>query len=148
MIAEVTERAASAFASLGARQPPHPVHADLHPGNVMAVAGGLSVLDFDDCGVSHPVHDLAITAYHLRPFPHEGPLMAGYESVRPVPEHSRGEFESLVAARNVALLNDTVTVDAAWVRDLLPTYVPNTITKLRHYLRTGEYRHDIDGLID
>ena len=48
----------------------------------------------------------------------------------------------------MALLNDTVTVNAAWVRDLLPRYVPNTITKLRSYLDTGVYRHDVDGLID
>ncbi len=148
VIAEATDRATSAFAALACRRPPHPVHGDVHPGNVMAVAGGLSLLDFDDCGLSHPVHDLAITAYHLRPFPYEGPLMVGYESVCPVPEHSREEFESLVAARNVALLNDTVTVDAAWVRDFLPTYIPNTITKLQHYLRTGVYRHDVDGLVD
>ena len=148
IVAEVTDRASSAFAALAARRAAHVVHADLHPGNLMTAAGVLAVLDFDDCGVSHPLHDLAITAYHLRPAPHEGPLFDGYESVRPLPEHTRDEFESLVAARNVALLNDTVTVNAAWVRDLLPRYVPNTITKLRSYLDTGVYRHDVDGLID
>ena len=29
---------------------------------------------------------------------------------------------------------------------MLPTYVPNTITKLRNYLETGVYRHDVEGL--
>jgi Ser/Thr protein kinase RdoA (MazF antagonist) len=146
IIGEVVDRAASTFAALGTRAP-HVVHGDLHPGNLMTAGGALAVLDFDDCGLSHPLHDLAITAYHLRPAPHEGPLFAGYRSVRPLPEHTHEQFESLVASRNVALLTDTVTVDAAWVRELLPTYVPNTVTKLRNYLDTGVYRHDVDGLI-
>jgi Ser/Thr protein kinase RdoA (MazF antagonist) len=146
IVGEVVARATSAFTALGARAP-HVVHGDLHPGNLMTAGGTLAVLDFDDCGLSHPLHDLAITAYHLRPAPHEEPLFDGYRSVRPLPEHTREQFESLVASRNVALLNDTVTVDAAWVRDLLPTYIPNTITKLRNYLDTGVYRHDVDGLI-
>lgn len=146
IVREVVDRAAAAFATLAARAQ-HVVHGDVHPGNLMTAGGSLAVLDFDDCGVSHPLHDLAITAYHLRPAPHEEPLFAGYRSIRPLPEHTREQFESLVASRNVALLNDTVTVDAAWVRDLLPTYVPNTITKLRNYLDTGVYRHDVDGLI-
>jgi Ser/Thr protein kinase RdoA (MazF antagonist) len=113
----------------------------------MTAGGTLAVLDFDDCGLSHPLHDLAITAYHLRPVPHEEPLFAGYETVAPVPEHTREQLESLVASRNVALLNDLVTVDAAWARETVPTYLANTMTKLRSFLRTGVYRHDVDGLV-
>jgi hypothetical protein len=64
-----------------------------------------------------------------------------------VPEHTREQFESLVASRNVALLNDLVTVDAAWARETVPTYLANTMTKLRSFLRTGVYRHDVDGLV-
>jgi Ser/Thr protein kinase RdoA (MazF antagonist) len=147
IIREVSDRADTAFDALRTRHRGHVIHGDLHPGNLMTAAGTLSVLDFDDCGISHPLHDLAITAYHLRPTEHEGELYRGYESVRPLPEHTTDEFESVVAARNVALLNDTVTVNAAWVADVLPTYIPNTVTKLRNYLDTGTYRHDVDGLV-
>lgn len=147
IVREVSERADATFDALRTRHPGHVIHGDLHPGNLMTAAGTLSVLDFDDCGISHPLHDLAITAYHLRPTEHEGELYRGYESIGSLPEHTADEFESLVAARNVAILNDTVTVNAAWVADLLPTYVPNTVTKLRHYLDTETYRHDVDGLL-
>ncbi|MCU1479349.1 MAG: serine/threonine protein kinase [Subtercola sp.] len=35
------------------------VHADLHPGNVLVSEGNLILLDFDDCGLSWPLWDLA-----------------------------------------------------------------------------------------
>ena len=147
VIREVSDRAAATFDALRSRHQGHVIHGDLHPGNLMTAAGTLSVLDFDDCGISHPLHDLAITAYHLRPNAADHELVRGYESVGPLPDHSTAELESLIAARNVALLNETITIDAAWVADLLPTYIPNTITKLRGYLDTGVYRHDVDGLV-
>jgi Ser/Thr protein kinase RdoA (MazF antagonist) len=148
IVGEVAGRADETFSALRSRHGGHVIHGDLHPGNLMTTAGRLSVLDFDDCGISHPLHDLAITAYYLRPADLEGALRAGYEEIRPLPGHHRDEFELLVAARNLALLNDTVTVNAAWVHDLLPRYIPNTITKLRGYLDTGVFRHDVEGLLD
>jgi hypothetical protein len=32
-------------------------------------------------------------------------------------------------------------------REIAPRYVANTVIKLRHYLDTGTYRHDVAGLI-
>jgi Ser/Thr protein kinase RdoA (MazF antagonist) len=147
IVREVAERADETFSALRSRHGGHVIHGDLHPGNLMTAAGTLSVLDFDDCGISHPLHDLSITAYYLRPAELEGALRAGYEEVRPWPDHDDHEFEHLVAARNLAILNDTVTVNAAWVHDFLPRYIRNTITKLRSYLDTGVFRHDVDGLV-
>lgn len=54
----------------------------------------------------------------------------------------------MVAARNVAILNDVASVESAWAADVLEWYVPNTVTKLRHFLDTGVYRHDVEGLLD
>ncbi len=34
-----------------------------------------------------------------------------------------------------------------WVHDLLPRYIPNTITKMRACIDTGVFRHDVEGLL-
>jgi len=53
----------------------------------------------------------------------------------------------MVASRNLVLLNDIVTTTNAEFLAMLPRYLPNTITKLRAYLNTGAYRHEVPGLI-
>jgi Ser/Thr protein kinase RdoA (MazF antagonist) len=130
----------------GARS--RPLHADLHLGNLKWNRGRLYVFDFDDSGMGLPMQDLAIAAYYLRPAAHlEDALLAGYAEVAPLPTYSPAQYEAVVASRNLVLLNDIVDTANADFRELLPTYVPNTIAKLRHYLDTGVYRHDIDGLL-
>ncbi len=52
-----------------------------------------------------------------------------------------------MASRNLVLLNDVVTTTNAEFLAMLPRYVPNSITKLRAYLDTGVYRHEVPGLI-
>lgn len=79
VIREVVALASSAFDSLRSRHTGHPIHGDLHSGNLMTRSGRLWVIDFDDCGISHAAHDLAIAAYHLRPADLEPALRRGYE---------------------------------------------------------------------
>ena len=50
-------------------------------------------------------------------------------------------------SRNLVLLNDVVTTTNAEFLAILPRYVPNSIIKLRAYLETGVFRHDVPGLI-
>jgi len=40
-----------------------------------------------------------------------------------------------------------VTTTNAEFLAILPRYVPNSIIKLRAYLETGVFRHDVPGLI-
>jgi Ser/Thr protein kinase RdoA (MazF antagonist) len=126
---------------------PQPLHADLHLGNIKWHRRQLYVFDFDDSGMGLPVQDLAMAAYYLRPAAHlEDALLEGYSDVAELPSYSSAQYEAVVASRNIVLLNDIVATANADFRALLPTYVPNTIVKLRNYLETGVYRHDVDGL--
>ena len=126
-----------------------PLHADLHHGNLKWHRGNLSVFDFDDSGVGRPIQDLAIAAYYLRlrgEPPLEVAMLDGYSSLRSVPAHTAAQFEAIVASRNLVLLNDVFgTLIPEW-QQLLPRYLANSILKLRAYLETGVYRHDVPGV--
>ncbi len=130
----------------GARR--QPLHADLHVWNLKWFRGRLIVFDFDDSGIGVPAQDLAISAYYLRDdVALEAALLEGYEAVRPLPQFTHDQYEAMVASRNLVLLNDIVTTTNAEFLAMLPRYLPNTITKLRAYLNTGAYRHEVPGLI-
>ena len=128
---------------------PRPLHADLHAWNLKWHRGQLAVFDFDDSGIGVPVQDLAIAAYYLRPRAElEEALLSGYAGVAALPPCSPPDFESLIAGRNLVLLNDLFSTTTAEIRALLPRYLPNTVTKLRHFLESGTYRHDLPGLLE
>jgi hypothetical protein len=57
------------------------------------------------------------------------------------------DFETLVAHRNMLLLNDLLVTSNAEHRAIIPNFMRNTVTKLRNFLDTGVYRHDLDGLL-
>jgi Ser/Thr protein kinase RdoA (MazF antagonist) len=136
------------YDSLLARSPRLALHADLHAGNLKWWRGQMAVFDFDDAGIGAPAQDLAIAAYYLRPQAEvEQAMLDGYQRVRPLPDVTADEFEAVVASRNLVLLNDVVTTEHAEFRAMLPAYVANTATKLRAYLETGVYRHDVGGLL-
>jgi len=125
-----------------------PLHADLHIWNLRWYRGRLSVLDFDDSGIGVPVQDLAICAYYLRDDrAQEAALLEGYQQLRPLPSFTTEQFEAMVASRNLMLLNDDVTTTNAEFLEMLPRYVPNSLTKLRAYMETGVFRHHVPGLI-
>lgn len=125
---------------------PRALHADLHLGNLKWNRGQLAVFDFDDSGMGLPMQDLAIAAYYLRPAAHlEAAMLDGYVDIAPLPTYSSVQYEAVVASRNLVLLNDMVETANADFRALLPTYLPSTITKLRNYLDTGVYQHEVNG---
>jgi Ser/Thr protein kinase RdoA (MazF antagonist) len=128
-------------------QPRHVLHADLHLGNMKWHRGRLAVFDFDDCGIGLPVQDLAISSYYLRPERGlEQALTEGYASLRPLPPSTTEQYEAVVAARSLVLLNDLLVTENAEMQAVLPRYAANTEIKLRHYLDTGEFRHDLPGV--
>jgi Ser/Thr protein kinase RdoA (MazF antagonist) len=125
-----------------------PIHADLHGWNMKWHAGELAVFDFDDSGLGVPMQDFAISAYYLRDdLRLEAAMQEGYADVRPLPAWTHDQFEAMVASRNLVLLNDLFTITTATVRAMLARYLLDTVTKLRHYLDTGVYRHDVPGLV-
>lgn len=142
-LAEADRHLAALFE--GAR--PIVTHQDLHNDNLRWHEGRLAVFDFDDCGIGVPVQDLAIAAYYRRDDARqEAALLEGYAARRPLPAFTGPQYESLFAGRNLVLLNDMLTITTADLRALLPRYLHNSVVKLRHWLDTGTYRHEVPGL--
>ncbi len=148
VIQSVFARVSVVLHDLFARDTPRALHADLHNDNLKWARGKLYVFDFDDSGIGVPMQDLAIAAYYLRPDEAlEAALLEGYQTVVALPAYSSAEYEAIIAGRNLVLLNDMLVVTNAELTALLPRYVPNSVTKLRYFLETGVYKHDITGLI-
>lgn len=116
------------------------IHGDLHGYNVKWLDGEISIFDFDDSGVATMSQDLATAAFYVRDTPRlEHAMHEGYETVRPLPDHSPEQYEALVAGRNLLLLNFVVGSVTAGMDDFLPGYIERTVGRLRRYLDTGTF---------
>ena len=142
------DQVCSVLADLPTDQPRHVLHADLHLGNMKWHRGRLAVFDFDDCGIGIPLQDLAISSYYLRPHTALEQAMAeGYASMRSLPSSTNEQYEAVVAARSLVLLNDLLVTENAEMRAVLARYAANTEIKLRHYLDHGAFRHDLPAVV-
>ena len=122
------------------RNPPHPphlVHGDLTPANVIAAPRvGLVPIDFQDTVLGLEVQDLAITVAALRRRPggdrFADAFRAGYVECRPWPDVSPDLFDSLVAGRWLHQLNITLnTVDLGQLDGYLAGHAERTRAWLR-----------------
>jgi Ser/Thr protein kinase RdoA (MazF antagonist) len=144
----VFDKVSGVLRDVFARDTPRILHADLHNWNLKWSRGKLYVFDFDDSGVGVPVQDLAIAAYYQRPDESfEAAMLEGYQTVASLPAFSSAEYEAIVAGRNILLLNDLITNTNADLRAMLPRYAANSILKLRAYLETGVFKHDVPGVV-
>jgi Ser/Thr protein kinase RdoA (MazF antagonist) len=79
------------------------VHADLHLGNAVFRGDQVGLIDFDDCGHSARVYDLAVTLWEARDEPqypaYRDALLAGYRSQREIDVTHLDDF---IAVRQVA----------------------------------------------
>lgn len=95
------------------RHPPHPphlVHGDLTPANVIvSPREGLVPIDFQDMVLGFEVQDVAFTVAALRRRPDgdrlAGAFRSGYSQDRPWPDVSPAVFEALIAARGLHMMN-------------------------------------------
>lgn len=133
---------------VSATGPHHALHADLHLGNAKWYRGQLSIFDFDDCLWGARVHDLAITTYYIQPHREwVDALLEGYSSVRELPVLPDDQFQTLLAARNLLLIDEMLANENAELAGLMPRFMANSEVRMRHFLATGEFRHDIEGVV-
>jgi Ser/Thr protein kinase RdoA (MazF antagonist) len=116
------------------RHPPQLIHADLHGWNLKLHGDTLSVFDFDDSGMGLPVQDLAVALYYLDTSEQREALEAGYSSVRPLPDFSEYQMQSLLLQRRIHLLNYLYGTVNSEHRELLPDYRNETIRRVKVFL--------------
>lgn len=116
------------------------VHADLRPGNLLVDADNLTVIDFDDCGFSWFVLDLAAALSYVEHRP-DAPLRAqawaaGYQEVRPLTSNDARTACALSMLRRLQLLGRTATEPLGGPSgDLRAEQTPGTLLVAEHYLR-------------
>jgi len=81
------------------------VHADLHPGNLLSHDRGLTLIDFDDCGTSWPLWELACAIVNGALDPNLADhWLAGYVSVRELSAADLDTAGSLIMLRTMMVI--------------------------------------------
>jgi len=140
LLTELRDRSARLFDSLKERFERQLIHADLHFGNIVYNGEKMSILDFDDAGIGFPQQDLAISIFYLREDrDREKHLLAGYQSIAPLPAFEDDELELLVANRQLVLLNYLFESTTADEVAMVPSYLVKSERRIKHYLETGKF---------
>jgi Ser/Thr protein kinase RdoA (MazF antagonist) len=117
--------------------PPHLVHGDLTPQNVIvSPQNGLVPIDFQDTVRGFEIQDLSFTVAALRRWPNGDRLTeafrAGYSECRAWPDVSPALFDSLIAARGLQQMNLTLNMTDI---DGLESYVAGHAERVRAWMR-------------
>ena len=123
----------------GPPHPPHLVHGDLTPQNVIvSPRNGLVPIDFQDTVRGFEVQDLSITLSALRRWPDSDRLLdafrSGYCECRAWPDVSPALFDSLIVARGLQQMNLTLNVRG---NDELESYVTSHAERVRTWMRSS-----------
>ncbi len=140
-LAEVMKRRLQAFG-----QAPHRfglVHADLRLANLLIDNGKTQVIDFDDCGLSWFLYDLA-TALSFIEHREDAPQLVkawieGYRTVRELPAEDEAEIPTFLMLRRTLILawmGSHSQTDLA--RELGPEYTAGTCRLAERYLAAFE----------
>ncbi len=111
--------------------PLQPIHADLHPWNMMWHEGKLAVFDFDDSGLGLPIQDIATSLYYLETEEQDQAFLVGYSSVLPLPEHSNEFLQLLFLQRRLILLNYLHETSNPEHRAMLGEYQAETFRRVK-----------------
>ena len=120
--------------SLYSREIPQIIHADLHGWNMKWHNNQLSIFDFDDSGVGLPIQDIATALYYLDTPEQDEAMLNGYTSVSQLPPHTKADLEMLLIHRRLMLLNYLYETNNQEHQELIPTYLEETLRRLRVFL--------------
>jgi Ser/Thr protein kinase RdoA (MazF antagonist) len=120
------------------------IHGDFLPENVYTCEDGTRLLDFDDCGESWYVFELATSIYFLRSQPNYDLISAsyvdGYRSVRALPDEHLAMMPDMLMARGLSYLGwpaGRPEIESA--REIAPLLAEDTVSLAQQYL-TGSNR--------
>jgi Ser/Thr protein kinase RdoA (MazF antagonist) len=137
---QIRPRIDAVFDELNERSTTQPIHADLHPYNVMWHQGELTVFDFDDAGYGLAIQDIANTLYYVRDLAYaDEAVLRGYEQVAPLPVGIAEHLESLLMARGIVLLNDLLVLTNPADVAFVPEFMRRITLRLRHFMDTGRF---------
>jgi Ser/Thr protein kinase RdoA (MazF antagonist) len=140
LIDQTFKKSDAVFERLAASNQLLPIHADLHVHNVLRTPKGLAVIDFDDVGIGYEIQDLTVTNFYLRyEEGRDNLVLAGYESIKPLPKYKAEQFEAIMASRQLLLLNDLLDANTAEEIAFIPEYIEITKLRLDNYLRNGRF---------
>jgi Ser/Thr protein kinase RdoA (MazF antagonist) len=137
LFVEAADRAQAAIDSLWAAppHPPHLLHGDLTPDNIVQTRRGLVPIDFQDLVWGFDIQDVVISLVPYQRHPATEVLTArfraGYEAVRPWPEHDAATVDALHAARRLHMLNLALNTRPA---DLAP-YLDDVAARLARWMK-------------
>lgn len=126
-----------------------PIHSDLHLQNLKVQRGKVSVFDFDDCCVGHPLIDVAVSLFYLRrTVSCDGMEEAYWRGLDLAPSDlsSDEDREALTAGRGLMLCNELFDMQTADIIAVAADYAKVTEIRLRHYLDTGRFDPNIASL--
>jgi Ser/Thr protein kinase RdoA (MazF antagonist) len=82
------------------------IHADLHPGNLLVGASGLTVIDFDDAAFGWHLYDIAVALVHQQRSPHfrarRDAFVRGYRTARPLSDNALALLPMFLLVRGLA----------------------------------------------
>ena len=134
LIAQALSAIKSGVSKFYANATPGVIHADMHGGNVLWHDGGLSVIDFDDCGLGLPIQDFATALYYFDTPEQDAAFKAGYKSIAPIPECSEKEMKMFFLQRRVVLLNYLYETSNLEHKSMIPEYQEETLRRVRNFL--------------
>lgn len=120
------------------------IHADIHQWNYLFGQGKVKLIDFDNVGYAHYLYDFAVILNNVLDRPHYGALrdamLQGYQTVRPLPANYRRYIRSLIALRNLQLIQWTLIWPAGSVERKQRWYdVEESLAHLRGYMENEEW---------
>lgn len=111
-----------------------PIHADIHPWNMMWHEGEIAIFDFDDSGIGLPVQDLATSLYYMDTEEQDQAFLAGYSSVRPLPVYSDVQMKMLLLQRRLLLLNYLFETSNPEHKAMIPDYKTESMRRVEALL--------------
>lgn len=128
------------------------IHGDLHRENMIAMpAGGVGIIDFDDCGTGHYLLDIATLLSSVHRITRKVPgaydefaraFLTGYTQVRPLPAGFDRLLEPYLLLRDAFVLNfvtEAVLVNEAVANSWGPGRITGIVANMQTYLQGHPY---------